>query len=336
MAELTTAAPPRVGFVGLGWIGRNRMQTAHAAGAVSVAAVADVNRESAESAGAAVGCGEVCETLEELLARELDGVVIATPTGLHAAQVRTALHAGVPVFCQKPLARTAPECEEIIALAKRRDVLLGVDMSYRHLSAVSAALEALRSDAIGRVFAAELVFHNAYGPDKPWARDPALSGGGALIDLGCHLVDLAALFLGELHPRAVHADLFAAGRHLDADPDEVEDLALAQITLADDRVIRIGCSWWLPAGIDAVIEATFYGEGAALQISNVDGSFYDFEAALMKGRQRETIAAEPDDWSGRALAAWSTRLARDRSHDPEVERLVSVAELMDRIYGRQR
>ena len=68
------------------------------------------------------------------------------------------------------------------------DALLGVDMSYRYVAAVTAALDALHAGAIGRPHAADLVFHNAYGPDKAWVRDAELAGGGALIDLGCHLV----------------------------------------------------------------------------------------------------------------------------------------------------
>jgi predicted dehydrogenase len=312
------------------------MEAVHAAGVANVAAIADLDQAGAEAAGSAVGCTEVYASLDELLERELDGIVIATPTGLHTEEVRQALEAGVPVFCQKPLARTGAECAELVQLARARDVLLGVDMSYRHLSAVQAALGRLAQGEIGRPHAAELVFHNAYGPDKAWARDPRRSGGGALIDLGCHLLDLAASFLGPLAPRAVHADLFASGRRVVPGADEVEDLALAQITLEDGRAIRIACSWWLPAGCDAVIQASFYGETGALQIRNVGGSFYDFEARLVRGRQAETICRPSDDWGARALAGWSARLGKDASFDPSVQQLVSVAELIDRIYGRSR
>jgi predicted dehydrogenase len=182
--------------------------------------------------------------------------------------------------------------------------------------------------------AAELTFHNAYGPDKPWVRDVDLAGGGALIDLGCHLIDLARLFLGELVPASVHADLFAGGSRLGGDPQVVEDLALAQVTLTDGRVLRIACSWWLPAGTDAVIEASFIGDGRALSVRNVGGSFYDFEALLIEGRQSERLSSPPDEWGGRALVRWARRLARDRSFDAEVEELIPVAELIDRIYGR--
>jgi predicted dehydrogenase len=193
---------------------------------------------------------------------------------------------------------------------------------------------ALQAGRIGEPHAAELVFHNAYGPDSGWARDAALAGGGALVDLGCHLIDLARLFLGPLRPADVHADLFAGGRRLKPDPDEVEDLALAQVTLQDGRVLRLACSWWQPLGTDAVIEATFIGDGRALRVANVGGSFYDFEALLIEGSRAERLAAPPDEWGGRMLVDWARRLPADGRYDPAVEDVVEVAELIDAIYGR--
>ena len=325
---------PRLGFLGVGWIGLNRMRAAHAAG-IGVAAVADLDTERAQEAAAEVGCGTVCEAIDELLyVGGLDGIVIATPTALHADLAARALDAGLPVFCQKPLGRSAAECGHVIERARNHDLALGVDMSYRHVAAIRAALEAVRNGAIGEPHAAELVFHNAYGPDRDWVRDPALAGGGALTDLGWHLLDLARLFLGRLDPTSVQADLFVAGTPLDGDPEAVEDLALAQVRLAGGQVIRLACSWWLPAPADAVIEATFVGDGGSVSVRNVGGSFYDFEALLVRGRQREVIAAPPDEWGGRALIAWAERVRERPSYDHEVEELLDTASLVDRIYGR--
>jgi predicted dehydrogenase len=181
--------PPALGFLGVGWIGRHRMDAVLAAGTGRCVAVADADPHAAAAAVDQHG-GEVVGA-EELLARaDLDGVVIATPSALHAQQAITALAAGSAVFCQKPLARTAAESESVLAAARRADRLLGVDLSYRHLAAVDAVRPLLTDGTLGEIYAAELVFHNAYGPDKPWFLDPARSGGGCVIDLGIHLVDL--------------------------------------------------------------------------------------------------------------------------------------------------
>ena len=129
--------------------------------------------------------------LDELLDADLDGLVIATPSALHADQAIAALNRGLAVFCQKPLARTADEARRVVETARATDRLLHVDLSYRHLAASNALRRLVRGGDLGHIYAIEAVFHNAYGPSTAWARDRHRSGGGCLIDLGVHLVDLA-------------------------------------------------------------------------------------------------------------------------------------------------
>ena len=323
---------PRLGFLGVGWIGRDRMQAVAASGLAEVALVADASPEIAVEAAAGVGATVV--TPEELLDADLDGVVIATPSALHAEQSRHALDHGLAVFCQKPLGRSAAECADVVAAARKADRLLGVDLSYRHLAATAALRDVLQAGEIGEVYAADLVFHNAYGPDKPWFRDPALSGGGCVIDLGIHLVDLALHLLGGPEVAGVTSSLFAGGRPLAGRTDVVEDYAVARLDLATGGVLNLACSWNLPAGQEAVIGATFYGTGGALALSNVGGSFYDFRADRHDGTQRTTLVEPPDAWGGRAVVDWTRRLAAGEGFDPASDELVQVAEVLDAVYGR--
>jgi predicted dehydrogenase len=332
---MTAGQPPcRLGFLGVGWIGRHRMLAVHRSGLATVAAVADADPAVAEKAAAEVGAPAVRP--EALLdgGLGLDGVVIATPSALHADQAITALDAGLAVFCQKPLGRTAEECAAVVAAARRADRLLGVDLSYRHLRAVEAMHELVVSGGIGDVFAVDLVFHNAYGPDKAWFRDRALAGGGCVIDLGIHLVDLALWMLGGPKVETVEARLFAGGRPLPAEPDVVEDHAVARLDLASGAVVNLACSWFLHAGCDAVISAAFHGTTGGVSLRNVGGSFYDFRADLHRGTTAEALAVPPDDWGGRAAVAWAQRLAAGDRFDPAVEDIVAVARVLDRIYGR--
>jgi len=186
----------------------------------------------------------------------------------------------------------------------------------------------------GEVYALDLVLHNAYGPDKPWFRDVALSGGGCVIDLGIHLIDLALWTLAFPHVTAVTSRLYAGGRPLPANPAEVEDYAVAQLELATGAVARIACSWNLSAGCDAVIEATFHGSRGAASMHNVNGSFYDFIAEHYRGTSRTGLVEPPDSWGGRAAVAWARQLASNAQFDPEVKRAAEVAHVMDSIYGR--
>lgn len=184
------------------------------------------------------------------------------------------------------------------------------------------------------MYAVDLVFHNAYGPDKPWFYDPALSGGGCVMDLGVHLVDLALWAMDFPEVENVSSRLFSGGEPLGAAPDRCEDFASARIDLANGATVQLACSWRLPAGQDAVIGASFYGTGGGAALRNVDGSFYDFTADALHGTSREPLASPPDDWGGRAAVDWARRLAAGERFDPAAERLVDVAAVLDRVYGR--
>jgi predicted dehydrogenase len=148
-----------------------------------------------------------------------------------------------------------------------------------------------------------------------------------------HLVDLALWTLGFPAIRGVTSSLFAGGRPLPAMPAEVEDYAVATLELAGGAVVRLGCSWRLQAGCDAVIAAGFYGTEGGAMLRNVEGSFYDFTAERFRGTSRELLAAPPDDWGGRAACDWARRLSAGSGFDPAGEQFVAVAEALDRIYG---
>ena len=302
-----TATRPRLGFLGLGWIGRSRLDAIATAGVAEVAAVADPALPGS------------IDTLDELLAEELDGVVIATPSAQHAEQALAALERGLPVFCQKPLGRTAAEAQRVVEAARTADRLLTVDLSYRWAEAFRAAHDVVRSGELGEIIAADLVFHNAYGPDKAWFYDPELAGGGCLIDLGVHLVDLAVWML-DLDPVDVRSRLRG---------EPVEQLATAEL----DHV-RLACSWNLHAGREAVIEASVHGSEGAVAVRNVDGSFYDFRCERLRGTETEVLVEPPDAWPGRAAVEWARRVAAGQGFDPAAEAYVRVASILDRIYGQ--
>lgn len=329
-----SVARPRVGFLGVGWIGRHRMEAILATGAVEAAAIADPSPEMAAAAGRLAPDAALVATLDELLDAGVDGVVIASPSALHAAQSMRALERGAAVFCQKPLGRTRAEVQAVVEAARAADRLLAVDLSYRFTEGMRRIREVVRSGELGRIYAVDLVFHNAYGPDKPWFYDPALSGGGCVMDLGVHLVDLALWTLDGPAVAGVCAKLFAAGESLGQRPDKVEDYAVATLELETGAVVQLACSWRLQAGCDAMISAAFYGTAGGVRLGNVDGSFYDFVAERYRGTARETLATPPDAWGGRAAADWAVRLAAGERFDPEAERLVDVAGVLDRIYGR--
>jgi predicted dehydrogenase len=127
----------------------------------------------------------------------------------------------------------------------------------------------------------------------------------------------------------------AAGKLLSKPVGELEDHALAQLQFDSGTTARLACSWNLPAGCDAVIEATFYGTQGSASLRNVRGSFYDFTAEHCVGTGRRVIASDDAAWGGRTACNWIRNLGDGRGFDPAAGRLRDVSELVDRIYGRE-
>jgi len=325
---------PRVGFVGTGWIGRARLQSLLNSQLAEVTALADPNPEALAQASALAPLARTCPDFDALLECDLDGVVISSPSALHPAQTIRALQAGLAVFCQKPLACSAAQALAVVQCAQELDRLLRVDLCYRHSAALRRAREVVRSGELGRVFSVELVFHNAYGPDKSWARDLQLAGGGCLMDLGVHLLDAASFVLGSKTFVAARSQLHSRGSRLALPPDRVEDFATGSVHLADGTALEIACSWQSSFGDHARIRAAFYGTEGGVGFENVAGSFYDFVCDRYRGPQRERLVEGPDDWSGRALIGWLEELRESNSYR-DCRELVEVSQLLDALYGRQ-
>lgn len=326
---------PKIAFVGLGWIGRHRMQAICDQGGVDIVALADPSDDCVAEAASLAPNAITGNTLAEVLAHKPDGVVIATPSAMHAAQTIEALEAGCAVFCQKPLGRTEAEARAAVEAARKADRLLAVDLSYRGTQALQAIRQRIRAGDLGRIFAMDLVFHNAYGPDKPWFYDKTQSGGGPLMDLGVHLVDTALWCIDFPEIADVSARIYRGGNPQVPD-HEVEDYATATLTTAEGTVINIACSWRLHAGHEAQIEAHVRGTDAGASMTNPGHGFYDFAAHLHHGTGTQELVAPPDAWGGRMAQDWARRLAENPRFDPEAERLITLSRTIDRIYAAAR
>jgi predicted dehydrogenase len=325
---------PKLGFIGVGWIGRNRLEAIAASGVAEIAAISDPQADAVAATAKDQPDIYVASSFEDMLSlADLVGVVIATPNACHVGQSIAALEAGKAVFCQKPLGRTGPETQRVIDAARAADRLLGVDLSYRFTSGMQGIKRLISAGELGTIYAAELVFHNAYGPDKAWFYDSQLSGGGCLLDLGIHLVDLGLWCLDFPSVVSATGQLLAGGKPWRS--EGVEDYAAAQLVTETGASIQLACSWRVPAGYDAKIEVTFFGTRGGASFRNVNGSFYDFVAEhVLPDRSCRLLSKPPEAWGGAAAVAWARQLSLDPSFDPTVAHLRSVADTLDRVYGR--
>lgn len=327
---------PKLGFAGVGWIGKNRLNAIRKHQAGEILAIADPDDSAVKCVLNETDGAVQYGSFEGMLESDVEGVVIASPSALHAEQSVKALKKGKAVFCQKPLGRNETETAHVVETARKRNLLLRVDLSYRYTEAVKQVRKVIQSGEIGRIYGVNLIFHNAFGPDKSWYYDPQKSGGGCVMDLGIHLIDLLFWILNEPQISNMNSRLFCRGKRMESQLNEVEDYAAAQFTLNDETAVQLACSWNLPAGKDAVLQAVFYGENGGVAFRNTEGSFYHFLAEKYNGTSTEILAEPPDDWEGRAAVVWSEKLAAGNEFDPDAETCVKVARALDLIYQNSR
>ncbi len=188
------------GVIGSGGIAKRRTipEGISKAGNAELSAVFDidaqVNAEVAKKFDA-----RQAASVDELLDAQSDAIYIATPAHLHAEQVRTCAKTGKHVLCEKPLGTTVAEAEEMIELCEQMGIKLGCAFMMRFVAQHQYALKLIKEGKLGRPTYARAQLSCWYPPiEGAWRQDPATSGGGALIDMGGHCIDLLEMFFGKV------------------------------------------------------------------------------------------------------------------------------------------
>ena len=155
---------------------------------------AAINQQVAERFGAAG-----CRSERELLDSDCDVVYIATPVEFHCEQAVRAAEAGKHVFCEKPLGRRVEEAEKMLAVSQANNIKLGVGLMMRFHAYHREALRILKEGRIGAPVFGRAQLSCWYPPiEGAWRQDPARGGGGSLIDMGSHCIDLLEMFFGRV------------------------------------------------------------------------------------------------------------------------------------------
>jgi predicted dehydrogenase len=153
-----------------------------------------VNAEVAKEYGA-----EGAASIDELLDADIDAVYVATPAGVHAEQVRACAEAGRHVLCEKPLGMTVAEAEGMIDLCRQKEVKLGCAFMMRFVAQHQEALKLIKEGRLGKPVYARAQLSCWYPPiEGAWRQDPSTGGGGSLIDMGGHCIDLLEMFFGKI------------------------------------------------------------------------------------------------------------------------------------------
>ena len=202
---------------------------------------------SAEATRTAWGAGAVEERWEDAVRRDdVDGVVIATPNAQHHAVAMAALGAGKHVLVDKPMACTVVDADEMIAAAQRAGRVLVPFHNTRFAAPFAAAAQQVRAGAIGDITGFRVAFGHAgpqaWAPRATWFFDSATAGGGCLIDLGVHAVDLVRAVTGD--------DVTHVSAVLHGQAGDVETDAQLLVRLRAGAIGSIHASWSARPGPD--------------------------------------------------------------------------------------
>ena len=248
-------------IIGCGLIGQKRARALtrdHA-----VVAAADVNIDRAKSLAA--GAFATSDWREALHAPSVDAVVVATTNDWLAPVTKAAVELGKHVLVEKPAARTCEELKGVLTAAQRSSAYVQVGFNHRFHPALQKARAIFETGVLGPLmFLRGRYGHGGrIGYDREWRADPAISGGGELLDQGVHLIDLARWFLGEFTEVEGHAGTY----YWDMAVDDNAFLSLRT---------RSGQTAWLHASCTEwknMFSFEIYGRDGKLQVDGLGGSY---------------------------------------------------------------
>ncbi len=280
--------PLRAGVVGLGWAGEQHLKNYLRMPNVEVVALAGLEGERLRDLGVRYGVSGLHERWEDLVARDdLDIVSVAVPNHLHAPVSIAALDGGRHVLCEKPLARTGAEAERIVDSARKAGRVLEIAFTQRERGDVQALKRHVEEGNLGRIYHAKATWMRRDGiPGMgSWFTSKEMAGGGPLIDLGVHMIDMALYLMDEPEAESVscatYAELGPQGRGSRGSDDdgtktivgdayEVEDLATAFIRLSGGATLNLEAGWAAYRDSSDDFGVTLYGTdgGAEMKVRN--------------------------------------------------------------------
>lgn len=325
------SAEPSIGvaIVGCGLIGNKR---AGALGPARLIACVDVELDRALVLARARGVEGHADWRQLLDEKEVDIVIVATTNDSLAEVTKACIEAGKHVLVEKPAGRSVREVKSVIEAAQQSDGLVRVGFNHRYHRAVRKARELIEGGALGELMYVRGRYGHGGRPgyEREWRADPALAGGGELLDQGVHLIDLARWFLGDFSEVMGFAHTYFWQM-------PVEDNGFMLLKTAAEKVAFLHVSWteW-----KNLFSLEIYGRDGKLQIDGLGGSYGVEQLAHYKmlpqmGPPESTIwqyPTEDDSWEFE-FAEFLKDIRTGRTPSPGLEDAQAALEVVERIYA---
>ncbi|MGH7130171.1 MAG: Gfo/Idh/MocA family protein, partial [Planctomycetaceae bacterium] len=311
-----------------------------------VVAIADTDPQKLQAVAETYAVPRQYPSAEQMLAEEtLDVVSIATPNRFHKPQALAAFGAGCHVLVEKPMSISAAEGREMLAAANAAGKRLMINFSYRFYEQSRALKAQVDAGVLGEIYFGRSIWLRRTGWPGfgGWFGQKALSGGGPLIDLGVHRLDLALWLMGYPRPTWViastHNELAAPLAQKAGVLFDVEDFAAAFIRFETGASLEIEASWAAHIAQHEMMETRLLGTQGGLMQRNI-GEGYEFEAEIYtehSGTLFDMKMHNPNPWTP-SLAVkggmyhFIDSIAQDRPHIATGEEGLVVMQLLDAIY----
>lgn len=271
----------KVGLIGAGQIAALTAKDFGRHPRSRILAVADVNRERASALATQVGAEAAYTKTEDLLARDdIDAVYIAVPNAHHESLARMALAANKHVLLDKPFAIDQHAAERIIATAQSCDRHLMVGMNQRFERNVQRARNLCADGRLGEIYHVKAYWRRRAGIPRlgSWFTNKSVAGGGALLDIGVHVLDVAMHLLDDFNPVSVSGATFTrfGQRGLgeggwgiserEFETFDVDDFATALIRMESGAVISLEAAWAMHQRTGTDHDVILHGENASLAV----------------------------------------------------------------------
>jgi predicted dehydrogenase len=265
-------------------MGRGHARAAAADPRVDLVALCDINPDRLSPYCTELEAQGFADHKKMLSTAKPDIVSVALPNHLHKPITIDALKAGAHVICEKPMAMNTREAERMLQVAEDAKRHLMINLSYRFTGEAQALKKVVDAGTVGDIYFSRTSWHRTRGIPGfgGWFSTKKLSGGGPLIDLGVHRIDLAMWLMGHPRPVTVSAATYDhIGKRLAKEQGktfDVEDLGVAFIRFENGATMQLEISWAINCERRDEMTTWLYGTKAGLVHRNTEG--YNFEALL--------------------------------------------------------
>lgn len=332
----------KLGLIGLGTLTEKvHMKNLHKMTNVSIQAVVDANRDRAKSFSQKYEIEKFYTDAHECLSEvPLDGVLICTPNNSHIPLAKLAAKHRIHVFIEKPIGIYAEEVEEFLHIAEENNIKTMVGMPYRFRRDIKIAKNYIESGRLGDIYYAKVTYHRQRGTPQGWFTDKAFSGGGALMDIGVHMLDVTWFLLGEpaVHSISGHAvnglgDYNTKYISSWKSADEVEkvfnvdDFSSAWIRFKNDSVLSLETSWAVNGKSSDGLDIQLFGTKGGLSLSPL--TIYEEEDQILMKKQPTFTEV---DMFYKELAHFVTSIREEQNPIISGEQGYKILKMLQAIY----